>query len=186
MWTCCLPLKPNSKDKEEKKGDIQLQENRSALSFENQVCLAYCVKVTDGDTVQLNIRTALGVYLFRVRLANLDCPETRSRDPEEKSHGLACKQLMERLLLHRNCVIKCGAFDKYGRLLGDVYVTRPTLEDNEITETTPLHTLVHLNSQMVQWTSSVEYKGGSHVNWKQQFQQDREMKKQYHKDYLFT
>ena len=92
------------------------------LDYAGRVFLAYCTDVVDGDTVKLNIQTHIGTYQYSVRLAHLDSPELKSVDALEKRHAQACKLFLKQLLWHKFCVIKCGKLDKFGRLLGDLYV----------------------------------------------------------------
>jgi hypothetical protein len=92
------------------------------LDYAGRVFLAYCTDVVDGDTVKLNVQTHIGTYQYSVRLAHLDSPELKSPDAQEKRHAQACKLFLKQLLWHKFCVIKCGKLDKFGRLLGDIYV----------------------------------------------------------------
>ena len=67
-------------------------------------------RVVDGDTLDLDIDLGFHITLSeRVRLMGIDTPETRSRDPIEKSSGLIAK------------VIKVHGFGKFGRPLVDLY-----------------------------------------------------------------
>ena len=80
------------------------------------------IKIVDGDTV--DVLVDLGFYQYhqcRVRLDGIDCPETRTRDPEEKEKGLAAKKrTKEWLKLHKeDLVLWSFGIGKYGRVLGD-------------------------------------------------------------------
>ena len=98
------------------------------------------VKVLDGDTIDVLID--LGFDLFkkeRVRIAGVDTPEKRTRDPEEKELGIdATNWLKEKLdstiagddeLTIRTELV--GGVGKYGRLLGWLYVGDSELSLNE-------------------------------------------------------
>ena len=52
-------------------------------------------RVVDGDTLDLDIDLGFHITLSeRVRLMGIDTPETRSRDPIEKSSGLIAKDVV--------------------------------------------------------------------------------------------
>ena len=98
------------------------------------------VKVLDGDTIEVLID--LGFDLFkkeRVRIAGVDTPEKRTRDPEEKTLGIDATNWMKEKLTEtikgdEELVIRTelkGGVGKYGRLLGWLYVGDSTLSLNE-------------------------------------------------------
>ena len=103
-------------------------------------------RVVDGDTVDLFIDTGVGVDVpgqdsvvdlgfsvvikdgrlmlkERVRLAGIDTPESRTRDPREKKFGkLATKRVMELLPVGRTFLATSKVYDatgKYGRAMLD-------------------------------------------------------------------
>ena len=61
---------------------------------------ATIVKVVDGDTVDVDIDLGFGIWLKdeRVRIMDLDTPESRTRDTVEKKFGLAAKDRLKSLL----------------------------------------------------------------------------------------
>jgi endonuclease YncB( thermonuclease family) len=106
-----------------------IREEQPIFSLEGEKCQAYCTSVYDGDTVTLNIKSerTKGVYAWKVRLSGLDAPELHPRlnDPThdiQKIHAEKCRQVVMHFLLHKECTIMCGKFDKYGRLLGIIWV----------------------------------------------------------------
>ena len=58
------------------------------------------VRVVDGDTVDIDIDLGFDVWLKkqRIRLYGVDTPESRTRDLEEKKHGLIAKKFVEEYL----------------------------------------------------------------------------------------
>ena len=128
------------------------------------------VKVLDGDTIDVLID--LGFDLFkkeRVRIAGVDTPEKRTRDPEEKELGIdATNWLKEKLdstiagddeLTIRTELV--GGVGKYGRLLGWLYVG-----DSELS----------LNEQMITEGYAWEYDGGTK---KKDFEELREIRRSH-------
>ena len=84
------------------------------------------VNVVDGDTVDVEVTRTV-----RVRLRDCWCPETRTRDPEEKKKGLAAKDHLAGLLEDSNDVILFIPADSEGdikdvftfnRVLGYIFI----------------------------------------------------------------
>lgn len=84
---------------------------------------AEIIRVIDGDTVEVKIDLGIGVWLLykRVRIEDIDCPETRTLDPEEKRRGIDAYERTKSLLpVGTECVFrwdptKDGGF---GRIAG--------------------------------------------------------------------
>ena len=107
-------------------------------------------RVVDGDTVDLNIDLGFDVWLQgkRVRLNHVDTPEKRTRDLLEKHFGnLATKYIEDKLNNAEYITVETqldGELDKYGRILGSIYV------DEETTS---------LNVQLIERRLAVMYEG---------------------------
>ncbi len=107
-------------------------------------------RVVDGDTVDLNIDLGFDVWLnkTRVRLHHVDTPEKRTRDLLEKHFGfIASDFVLDKLINATRIVIETeldGAKDKYGRILGKIWV------NNE---------LQTLNDQLIEKHYAVRYEG---------------------------
>tara|TARA_R110000787_G_scaffold14600_1_gene44918 strand:- start:1572 stop:1928 length:357 start_codon:yes stop_codon:yes gene_type:complete len=97
-------------------------------------------RVVDGDTVDINIDLGFDVILSkqRVRLLGINCPESRTRDLEEKKLGLAAKEFLQECLEeHGGKVIIKTSLDKkgkFGRLLGEIFVDDININNLLITE----------------------------------------------------
>ena len=112
-------------------------------------------KVVDGDTIDVTLD--LGFSLTkkeRVRIAGVDTPEKRTRDPEEKTLGIDATNWMKEKLTEtikgdEELVIRTelvGGVGKYGRLLGWLYIG-----DDEFS----------LNEQMITEGYAWAYDGGT-------------------------
>ena len=81
------------------------------------------IRIIDGDTFKAEVD--LGFSTFRnetVRMSGINTPESRTRDLEEKRHGLAAKKVLGDLLTSANeLVVNVKEVGKYGRALGIVY-----------------------------------------------------------------
>ena len=85
------------------------------------------IRVIDGDTVEVDIDLGFGVWLKKqkVRIYNIDAPEMRSKDEEEKLFGLAAKEKLEELLSLSDDITLRSFQDvrgKYGRIIGDFII----------------------------------------------------------------
>ena len=108
------------------------------------------LRVVDGDTTDVDIDLGFGVWLHkqRIRFYGIDTPESRTRDLEEKKHGLAAKEYVKSHIpvgsTQTLVTVKDGK-GKYGRILGQF-----KLEDGTI-----------LNENMISEHHAVAYHGQS-------------------------
>jgi micrococcal nuclease len=89
------------------------------------------LKVVDGDTVDVDINLGFGVWITdeRVRIINIDCPESRTSDKVEDLFGEAAKSRLKELLEHGDIKLITkedrkgeDMKGKFGRVLGDFEV----------------------------------------------------------------
>jgi micrococcal nuclease len=111
------------------------------------------IKVYDGDTFTLACclngdSTLERYYRFSVRLAGIDTPEMKSRNATEKSLATAAQTALSRLILNQVVELRNVKFEKYGRLLADVYVGN-----------------IHVNQYMIDNKHAVYYDGGTKPEW---------------------
>ena len=89
-------------------------------SLEGRCVLGKVVRVIDGDSVKVSIPVDGHIWTFPVRISDIDCPETRTRNLVEKALGFKAKARVEELVLGKIVSLKLGEFDKFGRLLGSI------------------------------------------------------------------
>ena len=94
------------------------------------------VKVVDGDTIDVEIDLGFNIsYAQRVRLAGIDTPESRTKDAKEKALGLEVKDKLKKAIdAAKDVVVKTelpDSSEKYGRILGWVYLDGDTISLNE-------------------------------------------------------
>ena len=97
------------------------------------------LRVVDGDTIDADIDLGFDISLTkRVRLSGVDTPESRTTDLKEKALGLEVKEwLKKKLDGKKNILIKTelpDSTEKYGRILGRLYVDDVCLNDRMIDE----------------------------------------------------
>lgn len=92
--------------------------------------------VVDGDTIDVLIDLGFDIlFSSRVRLAGIDTPESRTSDKAEKALGLESKEYLKKFLKDAKSVIikteKMDSSEKYGRILGWIYVNDDTVSVND-------------------------------------------------------
>ena len=106
---------------------------------------ARIVNIIDGDTVSLVIPVFNNYFKFNIRIKGIDTCEIHNSDPLIKEHGMKAKQKLCDIIskvklnidnkkdiieyLKNNIIlvwIECFDFDKYGRLLAEVYTKDKT------------------------------------------------------------
>jgi endonuclease YncB( thermonuclease family) len=130
---CCKPAK--------KTIDECDFENTPAFSLEDKIYTVKVIDIYDGDTVTCAINVFDKYYKFNVRLAEIDTCELKSKNRElglrarmrlyelvskKKSKAIdpnIPRKNLRQKLREDKCLVtlKCGKFDKYGRLLGWLY-----------------------------------------------------------------
>jgi micrococcal nuclease len=93
--------------------------------------------VVDGDTIDVLIDLGFDIlFSSRVRLAGIDTPESRTKDLKEKALGLESKEYLKKSLKDAKSVVikteKIDSSEKYGRILGWVYVNGDTVSLNDM------------------------------------------------------
>jgi micrococcal nuclease len=93
-------------------------------------------KIVDGDTIDVDIDLGFNIsFSQRVRLAGIDTPESRTKDAREKALGLEVKNKVKvSMESAKKVVIKTelpDSTEKYGRILGWVYLDGATKSLNE-------------------------------------------------------
>jgi len=93
--------------------------------------------VVDGDTIDVLIDLGFDIlFQSRVRLAGIDTPESRTKDLKEKVLGLESKEYLKKALKDAKSVVikteKMDSSEKYGRILGWVYINGDTVSLNDM------------------------------------------------------
>jgi len=90
-------------------------------------------RVIDGDTVDLDIDLGFGITISqRVRLKGIDAAETRTLNTEEKKKGIEARLWLEKELSREGkWIIETVKEDKYGRILGTLYLVGDPVTVNE-------------------------------------------------------
>ena len=95
------------------------------------------ISVLDGDTVAVAIPIFMqfgsskyeksGIYRFNIRLYGIDTGELKSKDPEQSALAHKAKNRLNELIneCQNKIFVKLLKYDKYGRILGELYSKDP-------------------------------------------------------------
>ena len=93
------------------------------------------LRVVDGDTIDAMVDLGFDIWTKkRIRFLEIDAPETRTRDLEEKAKGIVCKERVVELLNandNKAELISHGV-GKYGRVLGVIKIKSHRESINDI------------------------------------------------------
>jgi endonuclease YncB( thermonuclease family) len=104
--------------------DLSLADNNTPIfSLEGLRTQAKCTSVYDGDTAYFAFRVNpdAPVYRYKCRMAGYNSAELRTKDPAEKTAGLAAKNALLNEICGKIVTISVGKYDMYGRLLVTVF-----------------------------------------------------------------
>ena len=118
-------------------------------TLEGRSVIGKVIRVVDGDSIKVSIPIDGHIWTFPVRIANIDCPEIRTRNDKEKILGFKAKSRVEELTLGKIVSLELGKFDKFGRLLGIVFTSEE----------------VNVGDRLISEGLAVEYSGGKRPDW---------------------
>jgi endonuclease YncB( thermonuclease family) len=87
------------------------------FSLDGIETLARVVKTYDGDSIHVIFPFNGVIQKFICRVAGVDTPEMRDKDPGVKKLAVKAKEFVQGAILGKIVHIKCGPHDKYGRIL---------------------------------------------------------------------
>ena len=92
------------------------------FSFNGYETSAKCVKCYDADSVHVVFLYNKKFFRFICRLNGIDAAEIKSKNQNEKKVAIEGKQFLESLILDKCIRINCYNYDKYGRILVDIFL----------------------------------------------------------------
>ncbi len=124
------------------------------FSIDGQMKLCKVVDIYDGDSCRVVFKNNNILNKWNVRMNGYDSPEIRpskkleNRD-EIKKKAIEAKNYLKSLIMNENQLVnlKCFDFDKYGRLLGEIYINKTDTES--------------VNDLMIKNNYAYEYHGGT-------------------------
>ena len=147
-------------------------DNTPEFSFKGREFLSKVLDIYDGDTITITVKVDESYYRMNCRLDGIDTPELRSQDEEEKVAARKARKHLIDLILESNVeidisrdevkkklgeankilLVKCKDFDKYGRLLIELWTTS-----------------FHINRRMIEEGFAGQYDGGTKSEWRNYF-----------------
>lgn len=119
------------------------------FSFENYETIIKIIKVIDGDTITAIFKFKDTFYKTNFRINGIDTAEVHSTNENEKKFALDTKLYLSNLIINKNLKTKFLNFDKYGRILINVY-----LDNNEL-----------LSDILIKGGFAKKYNGGTKEKW---------------------
>ena len=118
---------------------LKQTENIPLYSLEGNIYRCKIVSVYDGDTCTAVFKMGGKYVKFKIRMIGYDSPEMKprlnaqNREKEKQQAVIAKQALIDKT---KNCVIilRCGKWDKYGRLLGTLYKTQKKSHPSSINQ----------------------------------------------------
>ena len=92
------------------------------FSFKNYKTIIKIIKVIDGDTITGIFKFKDEFYKYNFRLNGINAAEIRSKNDNEKKNGLIAKEYLYNLIINKNLLAEFYDFDKYGRILINLYL----------------------------------------------------------------
>ncbi len=77
------------------------------------------VKVIDGDTLWVSWKYDSDYVKYKLRIRNIDTPEMKSKNTEERLMAQNAKQILSEKCLNQEINVYDVSLDKYGRVLAD-------------------------------------------------------------------
>ena len=111
---------------------INKTKNVNFFSFNGINTNAKVVNVYDGDTIHIVISYKNEYIKLKCRLFGIDTPELRIQ--EQKERGILAKNRLIEILEKSEYIVKvkCGHFDKYGRVLITLFNENNNISINQI------------------------------------------------------
>jgi len=126
-------------------------EYKDTVVFHPHITHGKVIKVYDGDTITIATRLSNDkpIYRFSVRLRGIDSPEIHGKTENEKALAIKSRDALSHLIYHKIIVLQNLEYEKYGRLLADIY-----LMGEESTNPS-------INQWMIDQKYAVPYDGGT-------------------------
>jgi endonuclease YncB( thermonuclease family) len=94
------------------------------FTMENLQLRCYVSQVYDADTCTLIAPFYGKPFVVKCRLNGIDSAEMRSKNPKEKEYATEARDYLRNIILNTMVWVDCYKMDKYGRLLGSIYINK--------------------------------------------------------------
>lgn len=100
------------------------------FDFAGITTFAKVLKVYDADTITVAFKFKDQIIRYNLRIDKIDSPELKSKNMEESSSAKLAQEYLSNLILNKIVQIKLKKFDKYGRILSDIFLVSNENEKN--------------------------------------------------------
>ena len=103
-----------------------------SFTLSGKKILGKCVDVYDGDTVKIvfPVDGMDELYRWNCRISRVDTPEIRTKNIKEKEFAKVVRDKLREKILNKLVIVECLDFDKYGRLLTELYYSNELQSNN--------------------------------------------------------
>ena len=106
--------------------------NKDSIEYYNlndKIFLCKVVDIYDGDTCTIILKNNGYYQKYKVRMYGYDSPEMKPLKNIKNRNEIIkkaknAKKALSNKILNKIVTIKCGNWDKYGRLLGTIYIKK--------------------------------------------------------------
>lgn len=106
-----------------KKNLLDLDSSIEKFTLKNIIIDSKVVEIYDGDSVKVIFKLFdKKIFKWNCRLNGINTPEFKTSNKEIKKYGIYVRDILRNKILDKIVKIKCYDFDKYGRLLIDIYL----------------------------------------------------------------
>lgn len=121
-FRACMALSGRSEE-EELEVVHKLCDLSKPYTLEGRSVLGRVSRVIDGDSLHVSMPIDGHVWTFPCVIRNIDCPEIRTKNIEEKALGFKAKKHVEEILSKKIISLDLGEFDSFGRLLVSIHTS---------------------------------------------------------------
>ena len=139
-------------NKDDCKNLEQMTSKTNKFSLNGYKTFAKCVHAYDGDTIHVVFKMPHSNEYNKwvIRMMGIDTPEIKSKNTNEKQLAVKARDFLRELILDKIIIIECLEFDKYGRLLGNLFI-----EGSDIS----------ISNMMIEKGYAKAYDGGTKTTW---------------------
>jgi len=139
-------------NKDDCKNLEQMTSKTNKFSLNGYKTFAKCVHAYDGDTIHVVFKMPHSNEYNKwvIRMMGIDTPEIKAKNTNEKQLAVKARDFLRELILDKIIIIECLDFDKYGRLLGNLFI-----EGNDIS----------ISNMMIEKGYAKAYDGGTKTKW---------------------
>jgi micrococcal nuclease len=139
-------------NKDDCKNLEQMTTKTNKFSLNGYKTFAKCVHAYDGDTIHVVFKMPHSNEYNKwvIRMMGIDTPEIKAKNTNEKQLAVKARDFLRDLILDKIIIIECLDFDKYGRLLGNLFI-----EGNDVS----------ISNMMIEKGYAKAYDGGTKNKW---------------------